>query len=69
MSDIHLTISPDQRNLLVKLLTSAVKKKRVEVHRTEFSRDYRHELEAEESQLESLLEQLSNSTLAESPST
>ena len=59
MSEFHLTVSQEQHDLLVRLLSAALTKKRVEVHRTEFSRDYRHELEAEEVQIQAILEKLS----------
>jgi hypothetical protein len=59
MSEFNLTISQAQHDLLVRMLSTAVKSKRVEVHRTEFSRDYRHELEAEEAEMQTLLEKLS----------
>jgi len=59
MSEVHLTISDSQRDLLVRILTEARKSKRLEVHRTEFSREYRHELEAEETEIQALLDKLS----------
>ena len=58
MSEFHLTISQSQHDLLVRMLSTALKSKRVEVHRTEFSRDFRHELEAEEAEIQALLEKL-----------
>ena len=60
MSEVHLTLTTSERDLLVRMLTDAVKEKRVEVRRSEFSRDYRHEMEAEETQMEDLLERLSH---------
>jgi hypothetical protein len=66
VSDIQLSISQEQRDLLVHLLTAALKEKRVEVHRTEVSRDFRHQLEAEESAMAHLLDKLSH-TAAGSP--
>jgi hypothetical protein len=58
MSEVHVTLSPSDRDLLVRMLTAAMKDKRVEVRRTEFSRDLRHDLEAEETQIEELLTRL-----------
>jgi hypothetical protein len=60
MSDVQLTISEAERDLLVSLLTSAQKSKRVEVHRAEFSRDYREHLEREEALIETLCDKLSH---------
>jgi hypothetical protein len=59
MSEFNLTISQAQHDLLVRMLSAALNSKRVEVHRTEFSRDYRHELEAEEAEMQALLDKLS----------
>lgn len=60
MSEIHLTLSQSQRDLLVRILSEARKGKRIEVHRTEFSREFRHELEAEEAEIQGLLDKLSH---------
>jgi hypothetical protein len=59
MSDFHLTLNPAERDMLVRMLGSALKQKKIEVHRAEFSRDFRHELEVEESRIHDLLERLS----------
>jgi len=59
MSEVHLVLSPNERELLVRLLEAAMKEKRIEVRRSEFSRDYRHEMEAEETQIHALLDKLS----------
>ncbi len=59
MSEVHVVISSDERDLLVRMLETAINEKRVVVHRTEFSRDFRHEIEAEEAQMEGLLGRLS----------
>jgi hypothetical protein len=56
MSELHLTVSEAQRALLARILNEALKAKRVEVHRTEFSREFRHELEAEEREIQAMLE-------------
>jgi hypothetical protein len=58
MSEVHVTLLASERDLLVRLLNSAIKEKRVEVRRTEFSRDMRQELEIEEAQIEELLNKL-----------
>jgi hypothetical protein len=57
-SMIQLTLTPDERDLLVRMLNEALKAKRVEVHRSEFSRDFRHQLEAEETRIQGLLAKL-----------
>jgi hypothetical protein len=59
MSEIHLVLSPSERDLLVRMLGAEMKEKRVEVRRTEFSREFRHEVEDEETQIEGLLAKLS----------
>ncbi len=51
---------PSERDLLVRMLSAAVKEKRVEVRRTEFSREMRHDLEVEETQIEELLNKLTH---------
>ena len=58
MSEVHVKLSPGDRDLLVRMLSAAMKEKRVEVRRTEFSRDMRHDLEIEEAQIEELLARL-----------
>jgi hypothetical protein len=60
MSEIHVVLSPGERELLVRMLTDELKHKRVEVRRTEFSREFRHQVEAEEVQVHDLLEKLSH---------
>lgn len=62
MSFIHLDVSPSQRDLLIRVLSAAQKEKRVEVHRATFSREFRDQLEAEETLLAELLDKLSQST-------
>jgi hypothetical protein len=64
MAEIQVTMSEVQRDMLVRMLGEALKGKRVEVHRTEFSRDFRHQLEAEEKEIQSLLDKLSQSRAA-----
>jgi hypothetical protein len=58
MSEVHVKLSPSDRDLLVRMLSAAMKGKRVEVRRTEFSRDMRHDLEVEEAHIEALLNKL-----------
>lgn len=58
MSELHLTVSATQREILLRILNEALKAKRVEVRRTEFSRDYRHELEDEEKEIQGLVDML-----------
>jgi hypothetical protein len=60
MSEVHVKLLPIERDLLVRMLGAAMKGKRVEVRRTEFSRDMRHELEVEETQIEELLNKLTH---------
>jgi hypothetical protein len=60
MSEIHLVLSPSERDMLVRMLGAELKEKRVEVRRTEFSREFRHEIEGEETTIEGLLDRLSH---------
>jgi hypothetical protein len=60
MSEVHLELLPSERDLLLLMLSAVVKEKRVEVRRTEFSRELRHELEVEETQIEELLSKLTH---------
>ncbi|MES1213393.1 MAG: hypothetical protein ABUL64_02300 [Singulisphaera sp.] len=64
MSEIHLTLTANERDLLIQILSAAVKQKRLEVHRTEFSREMRHELDVEEKLIEGLLERVSKTAKA-----
>ena len=59
MSEIHLVLSSSERDLLVRILDAKSKEKRVEVRRTEFSREFRHQVEDEETEIEGLLKKLS----------
>jgi hypothetical protein len=59
MSEVHLVLSPSERELLVRMLGAELKEKRVEVRRTEFSREFRHQVEGEETQIQGLLDKLS----------
>lgn len=60
MAEFHVVLTPSERELLVRMLTDEMKNKRVEVRRTEFSREYRHQVEAEEVQVHALLDKLSH---------
>jgi hypothetical protein len=60
MSEVHLTLSGSQRDLLESILSARLKQKQVEVHRTEFSREYRQQLEGEVTQIEGLLDKLAH---------
>ena len=62
MSEVHLVLSPSECELLVRMLSAALKGKMVEVHRTEFSREFRHQVEAEEAQIREVLGKLSRTT-------
>jgi hypothetical protein len=59
MSEVPVKLSPSERDLLVRLLGAELKQKRVEVHRTEFSREFRHHVEAEETLIDELLAKIS----------
>jgi hypothetical protein len=59
MTDVHLVLSPGEREMLLQILEAELKQKRVEVHRTEFSREFRHHVEAEEALIRDLLDKLS----------
>jgi hypothetical protein len=60
MSEFHVVLTPGERALLVRMLTDEMKHKRVEVRRTEFSREFRQQVEAEEVQVHDLLDKLSH---------
>jgi hypothetical protein len=59
MSELQISLSAGERDLLVRMLSAALKEKQVEVHRAEFSREFRNQLEAEETRIRDLLEKLS----------
>lgn len=64
MLNVQVTISEAERDLLSHLLANALKTKQVEIHRTEFSREYRQQLEGEEALIQSLCEKLSHPATA-----
>jgi hypothetical protein len=53
-----LTLTSEQRDLLLRLLDVALAETRVEAHRTHFSPDYRKQVLQEEEQIKALLGQL-----------
>lgn len=59
MSEVHLVLSSSERDLLVSMLSEAQRAKRVEIHRTEYSREFRRQVEAEEARIGDLLSKLS----------
>ena len=59
MSEVHLVLSPSERELLVRILGALLKEKRGEVRRTELSREFRHQVEDEAAQIHELLDRLS----------
>lgn len=63
MFEVHLTISETEREMLSRMLHDAIKAKRVEVHRTEFSREFRRQLEDEEATMQGLLNKLASADL------
>ncbi len=60
MSEVHLTLTTSELDQLERKMTASGKEKRVEVRRSEFSRDYRHEMEAEEAEIEDVLNRLTH---------
>jgi hypothetical protein len=58
MNELKLPLTEDQRDLLRRLLDSALAESRVEVHRTHFSPGYRERVLAEESCIAGLLKKL-----------
>jgi hypothetical protein len=58
MSEIQLTLSDAERDLLVDLLHATIGDKRVEVRRTEFSAELHNQLRSEEELLRRVLEKL-----------
>ena len=60
MSEIHVVLTPSERAMLVRMLSDELKHKRVEVRRTEFSREFRQQVEAEEAQVHELLDKLAH---------
>jgi hypothetical protein len=62
MTNLRIELNAEQHELLVRLLNSALKQKQVEVHRAEFSREFRNQLESEEAAIRELLDKLGRAT-------
>ncbi len=61
MSEIQITLSEAERDLLSRMLETALSDKRVEVRRTEFSSKMHDELRGEEELIRQLREKLGGS--------
>ncbi|MBX9792636.1 MAG: hypothetical protein K2Y37_27360 [Pirellulales bacterium] len=61
-ASLTVTLTSDQRDLLLRLLDVALAETRVEAHRTHFSPDYRKQVLQEEEQIKALLGQLRSAT-------
>ncbi|MGD9723655.1 MAG: hypothetical protein AB7O59_20140 [Pirellulales bacterium] len=64
MSDFQVHVSPAERDLLVRLLTAQLREKQIEVHRTEFSREFREHVQMEETQIREMLDKFSHAVEA-----
>jgi hypothetical protein len=64
MSECHIALTAEERDLLTRMLSQALRDKRVEIHRTEFSKDFREGLELEERLIEGMLGRLSGTPTA-----
>jgi hypothetical protein len=58
MAEMQLTLTPQERDLLVRVLTTELKDTRAELHHTDFSVDFRDDVKKEEELLRSLLGKL-----------
>jgi len=58
MNETHLSLTADERMLVRRLVDSAMREARVEVHRTHHTPSYREQVKAEEAMLRGLLEKL-----------
>jgi hypothetical protein len=58
MPEVSLTLTAEERNLLLQLLFKELGETRVELHHTHFSPDFRGEVKAEEGMLRGLLGKL-----------
>jgi hypothetical protein len=56
---MSLTLTPEERNLLLRLVRAALGDTRVELHRTHFSPEFRAQVQQEEALLRSVLTKLS----------
>ena len=57
-TSLIVTLTNEQRDLLLRVLDVALAETRVEAHRTHFSPDYRKQVLQEEEQIKTLLSQL-----------
>jgi hypothetical protein len=60
MTTTDLSLTPDERALLLRLLETALGETRVELHRTHFSPEFRKEVKEEVELLRGMLERLRN---------
>jgi hypothetical protein len=58
MTDVPLTLTANERDLIVRLLDRELGDTRSELHRTHFSPDFRDDVEREEKLLRQLLDKL-----------
>ena len=58
MNPLQISLSAEERGLLVRLLQTELGETRVELHHTHFSPEYRSEVKAEEALLRALLGKL-----------
>jgi hypothetical protein len=58
MSEVQIPLTSEERDLLTRMLNQALRDKRVEIHRTEFSKDFREGLEHEEQLMQGMLDRL-----------
>jgi hypothetical protein len=58
MTDVPLTLTANERDLIVRLLDHELGDTRSELHRTHFSPDFRDDVEREEKLLRQLLDKL-----------
>ena len=58
MNETHLSLTADELTLVRRLVDSAMREARVEVHRTHHTPSYREQVKAEEAMLRGLLEKL-----------
>jgi hypothetical protein len=64
MPETQISLSPPEREFLIDLLRQTLGDSRVEVRRTEFSSDFRHQLQEQEGVLRGLIDKLSSSAKA-----
>lgn len=62
MAAVSLTLSPEEHNLMIRLVENALGETRVEVHRTHYSPEFRDELKHEEQLLRNLLAKMRQGT-------